>query len=70
MSILPYWASLVAQMVNNLPIMHGTRVQSLGHEDPLEEGMYHHILQYSCLENAMDKGAWWATVYGVTKSRT
>ena len=27
-------------------------------------------LQYSCLENSMDKGAWWATVYGATKSRT
>ena len=27
-------------------------------------------LQYSCLENSMDKGAWWATVHGVTKSRT
>ena len=26
-------------------------------------------LQYSCLENSMDKGAWWATVYGVAKSR-
>ena len=25
-------------------------------------------LQYSCLENSMDKGAWWATVQGVTKS--
>ena len=25
-------------------------------------------LQYSCLENSMDRGAWWATVYGVTKS--
>ena len=25
-------------------------------------------LQYSCLENPMDKGAWWATVHGVTKS--
>ena len=24
-------------------------------------------LQYSCLENSMDRGAWWATVYGVTK---
>ena len=24
-------------------------------------------LQYSCLENAMDRGAWWATVHGVTK---
>ena len=27
-------------------------------------------LQYSCLENTMDRGAWWATVHGVAKSRT
>ena len=27
-------------------------------------------LQYSCLENSMDRGAQWATVHGVTKSRT
>ena len=27
-------------------------------------------LQYSCLENPMDRGAWWAIVYGVAKSRT
>ena len=27
-------------------------------------------LQYSCLENLMDKGAWWATAHGVAKSRT
>ena len=27
-------------------------------------------LQYSCLENRMDRGAWWATVQGVAKSRT
>ena len=27
-------------------------------------------LQYSCLENPMDRGAWWATVHGVMKSRT
>ena len=26
-------------------------------------------LQYSCLENSMDRGVWWATVYGVTKSQ-
>ena len=26
--------------------------------------------QYSCLENSMDRGAWWAIVYGVAKSRT
>ena len=27
-------------------------------------------LQYSCLENPMDGGAWWATVHGITKSQT
>ena len=33
-------------------------------------GGYGSPLQYSCLENPMDRGAWRATVYGVTKSRT
>ena len=28
------------------------------------------LLQYSCLENPMDRGAWWATVHGVAKSWT
>ena len=27
-------------------------------------------LQYSCLENPMDRGSWWAVVHGVAKSRT
>ena len=27
-------------------------------------------LQYSCLENSMDRGDWWATIHGVTKSWT
>ena len=27
-------------------------------------------LQYSCLKNPIDRGAWWATVHGVTKSQT
>ena len=33
-------------------------------------GGYGNPLQYSCLENPMDKGAWWATVHRVTKSQT
>ena len=37
-----YLASLVAQMVNNLPVMQETRFQSLGREDPLEKGMATH----------------------------
>ena len=28
------------------------------------------LLQYSCLKNSMDRGAWWATVQGVAKSQT
>jgi len=36
------WASLVAQMVRNLPAMQETWVQSLGWEDPLERGMATH----------------------------
>ena len=36
------WASLVAQMVKNLPAMRETQVQSLGWEDPLEKGMATH----------------------------
>ena len=31
---------------------------------------YGNPLQYSCLENSMDRGAWWATVPGVTRNQT
>ena len=48
--------------------MQETQVQSLVQEDPLEKEMV--TLQYSCLENPMDRGAWWATVGGVAKSQT
>ena len=44
-------------------------VQSLGREDLLEEEMAK-PLQYSCLGNPMERGAWWATVHGVAKSQT
>ena len=64
------WASLVIQMVKNLPAIQETWSQSLGGEDLLEEGMATHSIQYSCLEDAMDRGAWQATVHGVTKSWT
>ena len=42
-------------------------VQSPGQEDPLEDGMTT-PLQYSCLENPMDRGTWWAIVHRVAKS--
>ena len=33
-------------------------------------GRHDKPLQYSCLENPMDRGAWWASAHGVTKSQT
>ena len=45
------------------------QVQSLGQEDSPREGNGN-SLQYSCLENSMDRGAWRATVHGVVKSWT
>ena len=62
-------ASLVVQIVRNLPAMQETWVLSLGWEDPLEKEMVTHF-QDSCLENSMDRGAWRATVHGVAKSQT
>ena len=55
-------------MVKNLPAMQETWVQSLGQDNPLQKGMATH--SSILLENPMDRGAWWATVYGVTKSQT
>ena len=49
--------------------MQETLVSSLGREALLEEGTGN-PLQYSCLENFMDRGAWRATVHGVEKSQT
>ena len=59
-------------MVKNLPAMQKmqeTHIRSLGGEDPPEEGMATNPLQYSCLENPMDRGARWAAVHGVTESQ-
>ena len=60
-------ASLVAQTVKNLPAVQETQVPSLDGEDALEEEMAAHS-RMGCLENPMDRGAWRATVYGVTES--
>ena len=43
-----------------------TWAPSLGRKCPLEKGIA--TLQYLCLENSMDRGAWWAMVLGVAKS--
>ena len=60
-------ASLVAQMVENLPAIQETWVRCLSWEDPLEEGMATHfsILAWRI---PIDRGAWWATDHRVTKT--
>ena len=66
------WVSQVALEVKNLPanardirdtgsIPGSGRFPNGGHGNPL---------QYSCLENPMDRGACWAAVHGVTKRQT
>ena len=52
-----YWAPLVDQIVKRLPAMRETWVRFLGQEDSSGEGNGN-PLQYSCLENSMDGGAW------------
>ena len=64
------WEVCPEDQIKNLPAMQETWVQSLGLEDPLEKGMATHPLQYSCLEDRMERGARCATVHGVTKSQT
>ena len=58
------WASLVAQLVKNLPAIWKTWVRSLGWEDPLEKGKATHSSILG-LENSMGY-----TVHGVAKSQT
>ena len=55
LDILFPWASLMAQLVKNLPAMQETWVQSLGWDDPLEKGMAIHF-SILALENSMDRG--------------
>ena len=59
-------SSLVAQMVKNTAEMQEIFP---GSGRPPGEG-HGYPLQYFCLENPMDRGAWWATVQGVAKSWT
>ena len=56
-------------MVKNLPANSGDRgsIPGLGRSPGEENG---NPLQYSCLENSTDRGAWRVTVHGVTKSQT
>ena len=54
-------------VVKNLPAIQETGFDPWIGKIP---GEGNNPLQYSCLENSMDRGAWWATVHGVAKSQT
>ena len=66
------WASQVALVVKNLPDNAGdlSDVGSIPGLGRCPGGGHGTPLQYSSLENAMDRGAWWATVHGVTEGQT
>ena len=59
----------MTQMVKNPPAVQETQVQSLGWEDPLEEGMATNSSIFAW-RIPMDRGTWWALVHEVAKSRT
>ena len=63
------WVSLMAQMVKNPPANARDLGSIPGSERSPGEGN-DYTLQYCCLENPMDRGAWWVTVHGVIKSWT
>ena len=67
-----YWASQVAGVVKNHPANAGylrdaSSIPGLGRSPG---GGHGNPLQHPCLENAMDRGACWATVHGVTELDT
>ena len=65
-NLVRWWASLVAQTVKNSSAMGETWVQSLGWEDPLQEGLATHssILAWNI---PLDRGAW-HMIHGIGKS--
>ena len=74
-------SSTVAQKIPWMEEPGGLQSMGLLESDTTEQLPFHfslscigegngNPLQYSCLENPMDGGAWWAKVHGVTKSRT
>ena len=64
--VAPFCNSPCGSVVKNLPANAGYPQDM----DSIPGAGNGNLLQCSCLENPMDRGAWRATVYGVTKSRT
>ena len=66
------WSSQVALVMKNPPANAGDikDAGSISGSERSPGGGHGNSLQYSCLENPMGRGAWWATVPGVTDSWT
>ena len=63
----------MAQWVKNLLAMQNSQEMNAGSIPGLRRSSGEgnsNPLQYSCLENLVDRGDWWATVHGVAKSQT
>ena len=72
MHVFRVGASQVALVVKNPPANAGD-IRELGSIPGLGRflgGGYGNPIQYSCLENPTDRGAWWATVHGIAKRQT
>ena len=63
------WTSLIVQMVKKSACnaRDPGSIPGVGRSPGEGNG---NLLQYSCLENSMDRGVWWATVHGIAKSHT
>ena len=72
MKVKYYWSSQVALVVKNLSANAGDirDAGSIPGSGRSSGGGHGNPLKYSCLENTMDRGAWWATVRRVAKSHT
>ena len=66
------WASQVVLMVKNSPAKAGDvkDTGSIPGSGRFPGGGHGNPLQYSCLENPMDRGAWWAMVHRVAQNQT
>ena len=64
---LPRWLSGKESTCNARDAVDSGSIPGLGRSPGGGNG---NLLQYSCLENPRDGGAWWAAVYGVAQSRT
>ena len=67
-----HWDSQVALVVQNPPAKarHVTDMDSILGLGRFPGGGLNNPLQYSCLENLMDQGPWWATVHKVAQNQT